>query len=205
VTTLAPSSEEAGISRRMDTSSATRRDRSSTDGGARRAGIARRRAPAPRPLRDLPQVSHRESGGLRPTDAAATTPREQWHYSSGRPQGALAIPWVHVGTHVSSATPRLRGSLRRLFEVYARCVRERRPIHGGRMGERGVGRGQSSCSPRCSTPTRPTAWRRAPTTRTSRPAACHPARSRRAPRPPASAGQYRRSVLDGPAACGSAA
>ena len=30
----------------------------------------------------------------------------------------------------------------RLFEVYARCARERRPMYGGGMGELGVGRGQ---------------------------------------------------------------
>jgi hypothetical protein len=34
------------------------------------------------------------------------------------------------------------GSLRRLFEVYARCARESRPMYGGGMGELGVGRGQ---------------------------------------------------------------
>jgi hypothetical protein len=34
------------------------------------------------------------------------------------------------------------GSLRELFEVYARCAREGRPMYGGGMGELGVGRGQ---------------------------------------------------------------
>ncbi len=34
------------------------------------------------------------------------------------------------------------GSLRALFEVYARSARERRPMYGGGMGELGVGRGQ---------------------------------------------------------------
>jgi hypothetical protein len=34
------------------------------------------------------------------------------------------------------------GSLRELFEVYARCAREQRPMYGGGMGELGVGRGQ---------------------------------------------------------------
>jgi hypothetical protein len=34
------------------------------------------------------------------------------------------------------------GGLRALFEVYARCARERRPMYGGGMGELGVGRGQ---------------------------------------------------------------
>jgi len=34
------------------------------------------------------------------------------------------------------------GGLRDLFEVYARCAREGRPMYGGGMGELGVGRGQ---------------------------------------------------------------
>ncbi|MBV9606957.1 MAG: hypothetical protein JO027_17725, partial [Solirubrobacterales bacterium] len=34
------------------------------------------------------------------------------------------------------------GSLRDLFEVYARCERDHRPMYGGGMGELGVGRGQ---------------------------------------------------------------
>jgi hypothetical protein len=34
------------------------------------------------------------------------------------------------------------GTLPQLFEVYARCARERRPMYGGGMGELGVGRGQ---------------------------------------------------------------
>ena len=34
------------------------------------------------------------------------------------------------------------GSLRELFDVYARCAREHRPMYGGGMGELGVGRGQ---------------------------------------------------------------
>ena len=43
---------------------------------------------------------------------------------------------------------------------------ERRPMYGGGMGEL-VAAGRSSCSPRYSTPTRPTMLRRAPTTRTT--------------------------------------
>ena len=34
------------------------------------------------------------------------------------------------------------GSVRGLFEVYARCARDQRPMYGGGMGELGVGRGQ---------------------------------------------------------------
>jgi hypothetical protein len=74
-----------------------------------------------------------------------------------------------LAARVVNVKPSRIGSLRALFEVYARCARERRPMYGGGMGELGVGRGRSSCSPRCSTPTRPTTWRRAPTTRTTRP------------------------------------
>jgi L-alanine-DL-glutamate epimerase-like enolase superfamily enzyme len=43
---------------------------------------------------------------------------------------------------VVNVKPSRIGSLRLLFEVYARCVRERRPMYGGGMGELGVGRGQ---------------------------------------------------------------
>jgi L-alanine-DL-glutamate epimerase-like enolase superfamily enzyme len=34
------------------------------------------------------------------------------------------------------------GSLRELFEIYARCARDQRPMYGGGMAELGVGRGQ---------------------------------------------------------------
>jgi hypothetical protein len=43
---------------------------------------------------------------------------------------------------VVNVKPSRIGSLRRLFDVYARCARERRPMYGGGMGELGVGRGQ---------------------------------------------------------------
>jgi hypothetical protein len=43
---------------------------------------------------------------------------------------------------VVNVKPSRIGSLRDLFEVYARCARERRPMYGGGMGELGVGRGQ---------------------------------------------------------------
>ncbi len=92
---------------------------------------------------------------------------------------------------VVNVKPSRIGSLRALFEVYARCAREQRPMYGGGMGELGVGRGQIDCSPRCFTPTRPTTSRRAPTTRTTRRAACRPAHWRRAPRRPAFAGPSR--------------
>ncbi len=43
---------------------------------------------------------------------------------------------------VVNVKPSRIGSVRALFEVYARCARERRPMYGGGMGELGVGRGQ---------------------------------------------------------------
>jgi hypothetical protein len=47
-----------------------------------------------------------------------------------------------LAAHVVNVKPSRIGSLRRLFEVYARCARESRPMYGGGMGELGVGRGQ---------------------------------------------------------------
>jgi L-alanine-DL-glutamate epimerase-like enolase superfamily enzyme len=43
---------------------------------------------------------------------------------------------------VVNVKPSRIGSLPLLFEVYARCAREQRPMYGGGMGELGVGRGQ---------------------------------------------------------------
>jgi hypothetical protein len=43
---------------------------------------------------------------------------------------------------VVNVKPSRIGSLRELFDVYARCAREARPMYGGGMGELGVGRGQ---------------------------------------------------------------
>ena len=47
-----------------------------------------------------------------------------------------------LAARVVNVKPSRIGSLRSLFEVYARCARERRPTYGGGMGELGVGRGQ---------------------------------------------------------------
>ena len=47
-----------------------------------------------------------------------------------------------LGARVVNVKPSRIGSLRALFDVYARCARERRPMYGGGMGELGVGRGQ---------------------------------------------------------------
>ena len=47
-----------------------------------------------------------------------------------------------LAARVVNVKPSRIGRLRALFEVYARCARERRPMYGGGMGELGVGRGQ---------------------------------------------------------------
>jgi L-alanine-DL-glutamate epimerase-like enolase superfamily enzyme len=47
-----------------------------------------------------------------------------------------------LAARVVNVKPSRIGSLRLLFEVYARCAREGRPMYGGGMGELGVGRGQ---------------------------------------------------------------
>jgi hypothetical protein len=51
--------------------------------------------------------------------------------------GATPLP-----ARVVNVKPSRIGSLPALFEVYARCAREQRPMYGGGMGELGVGRGQ---------------------------------------------------------------
>jgi hypothetical protein len=47
-----------------------------------------------------------------------------------------------LAARVVNVKPSRIGSLRELFDVYARCAREQRPMYGGGMGELGVGRGQ---------------------------------------------------------------
>jgi hypothetical protein len=47
-----------------------------------------------------------------------------------------------LAARIVNVKPSRIGSLRRLFDVYARCARERRPMYGGGMGELGIGRGQ---------------------------------------------------------------
>jgi hypothetical protein len=51
--------------------------------------------------------------------------------------GATPLPGRGV-----NVKPSRIGTLHDLFEVYARCAREGRPMYGGGMGELGVGRGQ---------------------------------------------------------------
>jgi hypothetical protein len=47
-----------------------------------------------------------------------------------------------LAARVVNVKPSRIGSVRALFDVYARCAREGRPMYGGGMGELGVGRGQ---------------------------------------------------------------
>ncbi len=57
-------------------------------------------------------------------------------------RGAEDIGATPLAARVVNVKPSRIGSLRELFEVYARCARDRRPTYGGGMGELGVGRGQ---------------------------------------------------------------
>jgi hypothetical protein len=57
-------------------------------------------------------------------------------------RGAEDIGATPLPARVVNVKPSRIGGLRRLFDVYARCARERRPMYGGGMGELGVGRGQ---------------------------------------------------------------
>jgi hypothetical protein len=47
-----------------------------------------------------------------------------------------------LAARIVNVKPSRIGSLRGLFDVYARCAREQRPMYGGGMAELGVGRGQ---------------------------------------------------------------
>jgi hypothetical protein len=79
---------------------------------------------------DLPEIAHRLSGHLE---------RVSYDAPIRTAQDIGATP---LAAHVVNVKPSRIGSLRALFEVYARCARERRPMYGGGMGELGVGRGQ---------------------------------------------------------------
>jgi hypothetical protein len=57
-------------------------------------------------------------------------------------RGADDIGATPLAGRVVNVKPSRIGSLRALFDVYARCAREQRPMYGGGMGELGVGRGQ---------------------------------------------------------------
>ncbi len=79
---------------------------------------------------DLPEIAERLSGHLERVsyDAPIRTAED--------------IGATPLAGRVVNVKPTRIGWLRRLFEVYARCEREGRPMYGGGMGELGVGRGQ---------------------------------------------------------------
>ena len=79
---------------------------------------------------DLPEIAQRLGDSL-----------ERVSYDSPI-RSAEDIGATPLAARVVNVKPSRIGSLRSLFEVYARCARERRPTYGGGMGELGVGRGQ---------------------------------------------------------------
>ena len=79
---------------------------------------------------DLPEIAQRLADHL-----------ERVSYDSPI-HSAEDIGATPLAARVVNVKPSRIGSLRSLFEVYARCARERRPTYGGGMGELGVGRGQ---------------------------------------------------------------
>ncbi len=79
---------------------------------------------------DLPEVAERLGDQL-----------ERVSYDSPI-HSAEDIGATPLAARVVNVKPSRIGSLPRLFEVYARCGREGRPMYGGGMGELGVARGQ---------------------------------------------------------------
>ena len=79
---------------------------------------------------DLPEVAERLAGQL-----------ERVSYDAPI-HGAEDIGATPLAARVVNVKPGRVGSLEGLFEVYARCAREGRPMYGGGFGELGVGRGQ---------------------------------------------------------------
>jgi L-alanine-DL-glutamate epimerase-like enolase superfamily enzyme len=79
---------------------------------------------------DLPEIAQRLDDHL-----------ERVSYDSPI-RGPEDIGATPLAARVVNVKPSRIGSLRSLFEVYARCQRERRPMYGGGMGELGAGRGQ---------------------------------------------------------------
>ena len=73
------------------------------------------------------------SGSAITSSACPTTRRSATPRTSARRRSPRA--W-------STSSPRASAACATLFEVYARCARDRRPMYGGGMGELGVGRGQ---------------------------------------------------------------
>jgi hypothetical protein len=79
---------------------------------------------------DLPEIAQRLGDQL-----------ERVSYDSPI-RSAEDIGATPLAARAVNVKPSRIGSLRALFEVYARCAREGRPMYGGGMGELGVGRGQ---------------------------------------------------------------
>jgi hypothetical protein len=79
---------------------------------------------------DLPEISQRLGDHL-----------ERVSYDAPI-RGADDIGGTPLAGRAVNVKPSRIGSLRELFEVYARCARDHRPMYGGGMGELGVGRGQ---------------------------------------------------------------
>jgi hypothetical protein len=79
---------------------------------------------------DLPEIAQRLGDHL-----------ERVSYDSPI-RSAADIGATPLAARVVNVKPCRIGSLSELFEVYARCAREQRPMYGGGMGELGVGRGQ---------------------------------------------------------------
>src|SRR5438067_2191204 len=79
---------------------------------------------------DLPEIAQRLGDHL-----------ERVSYDSPI-RSAEDIGATPLAARIVNVKPSRIGSLRRLFDVYARCAREPRPMYGGGMGELGVGRGQ---------------------------------------------------------------
>src|SRR5919204_219135 len=79
---------------------------------------------------DLPEIAQRLSDHL-----------ERVSYDAPI-RSADDIGATPLAARVVNVKPSRIGSLRELFEVYARCARDQRPMYGGGMGELGVGRGQ---------------------------------------------------------------
>ena len=79
---------------------------------------------------DLPEIAPRLSGHL---------DRVSYDAPIRTAEDIGATPLAGRAVNVK---PSRIGGLRGLFEVYARCAREGRPMYGGGMGELGVGRGQ---------------------------------------------------------------
>jgi len=81
-----------------------------------------------------------------------------------------------LAARVVNVKPSRIGSLRELFEVYARCARDQRPMYGGGMGELGVRRGQIELLAALFHPDAPNDVAPSAYTRRTLQATCQPAR-----------------------------